>query len=217
MRALFFLGLLVLSVPIVQAQNAAVEALPLHLQSRVVDSDPLMDFRTQNVPQGRVDRDTGVLRAAYRLAPTVLLSATHEATARAYLDAEAERFGWATADDLLLVREIDGHYSAHLTFQQTFGGIPVHNRFVKVSMGSDGHPSMVLSGYAPHLRDAGPVRLQPLMDASDAVLRAQQETLAQGVSTPELVVYPSTAATVSLAYDGLTGRQRGSVGGAHGC
>ena len=186
------------------AQNRAVrpafEALTPAVQARVVPDDPLLRFRTQAVAGGRIDIDDGVLRAAYRIGRRMPTAATPEAAARAYLDAEAPRFGWTDADDLALKTVTPGRYSTHLTFQQTFFGLPVYNRLVKVNLNRDGQPTMVLSSYAPHLARLGAFNPSPSLSAAAAEARVQAAVSAQGAltSTPELVVYP--AATPRLAW-----------------
>ena len=76
----------------------AVEALTVEAQARVVRADTLLRFRTRAVPGGRVDIDEGVLRAAYRLGQRVTPAASPEATARAYLTAEAARSSTESAN-----------------------------------------------------------------------------------------------------------------------
>ena len=178
-----------------RVSSLALDALPVQMQSLVVPGDPLSLFRTEAVPGGRVDLDSGVLRAAYRIAPSMTLEATPEATARAYLDAESARFGWASVRDMELIEEVIGRYSTHLKFQQTFFGVRVYNRFVKVNMSRAGHPTMVLSGYAPHLEDVEVFSAAPALGANDAAAIAQQSLSTQTVRTsaPELVVHPTEA------------------------
>ena len=206
-RLLPFLALVVLlgvfaepSLAQDRTSRVAFEALTPAVQARVVTGDPLLRFRTQAVPGGRVDVDEGVLRAAYRIGRRVPLAATPEATARAYLNAEAPRFGWPDADDLDLKTVVRGRYSTHLTFQQTFFGLPVYNRLIKVNLNPAGQPTMVLSGYAPHLARLSTFNTSPSLSAAAAQARVQAAVSAGGArtSTPELVVYP--AQTPRLAW-----------------
>ncbi len=198
-RLLLFLALVVFvgifaegSVAQDRVVRPAFEALAPEAQARVVPEDPLARFRTQAVPGGRVDLDDGVLRAAYRIGRRVPQAATPEAMARTYLDAEAARFGWSDAADLELKAVTTGRYSTHLTFQQTFSGLPVYNRMIKVNLNRDGQPTMVLSGYAPHLARLGAFNPNPSLSASAAAARAQEVVSQNGArtTTPELVVYP---------------------------
>ena len=113
-RLLSFLALVVLLSVFAEASFAqdrtsrvAFEALTPAVQARVVTGDPLLRFRTEAVPGGRMDVDDGVLRAAYRIGRRVPQAATAEATARTYLNAEAARFGWPDADDLDLMFRTD--------------------------------------------------------------------------------------------------------------
>ena len=177
-----------------RAARIAVEALAAEAQARVVPVDTLLRFRTRAVPGGRIDVDEGVFRAAYRIGRRVTPEASHEAMARAYLTAEADRFGWTRVDDdLALETVVQGRYSTHVTYQQTFYSLPVYNRLVKVNLNRDGQPTMVTSSYAPHLARAGVFNPTPSLSTAAAETRAQALVSARGArtSTPELVVYPS--------------------------
>ena len=177
-----------------QEQPREVEALPESTRRFVVISDPVSQLPATAVEGGRVDPESGVYRAVYRIPATTPVLESPDATARAYLEAEKERFGWTTAEDLQLVDEHAARYSRHLTYQQIFAGVPVYNRFVKVSLGSDGRPAMVTSGYAPHLEDITGFNPAPRLDESAAVRIAG---LAFGSDSAHadparLVVYPDT-------------------------
>lgn len=180
------------------AQDQAAPAaslLRLEARARLVEQDTSLDFRTRVVPGGRFDVEAGVLRAAYRIAPGAApAAATPEAAARAYLSAEAARFGFRPqTDDLVLVSVETSPYSSHLLFEQVFFGLPVHHRRVKVNLDAQGRPTMVLSGYAPHLARINRFDATPSLSPDEAVDRVRQ--LVDGplarTTTPELVVYPS--------------------------
>ena len=175
-----------------QNQKASVDLLPAASQSLVVLYEPTMQFNEITIPNGRRDVDAGVLRAAYGIQAAGPVQATPELTARAWMAQVGGEFGWSTGEDLVLVDEVETAFSAHLTFQQTFHGIPVHRRFIKVNLGADGLPTMVLSAYAPHLAGAGAFDVAPLINADQArTIATQLVTLGDASSTePVLVVYP---------------------------
>ena len=116
-------------------------------------ADTLTRFRTRAVPGGRIDEDSGVLRASYRIqVDPAIVGGDVEASARRYLAREAGAFGFdPSLQDLVLVTRVEGERSSHLTFQQVYRGIPVYNRTVRVNLDARRAPTQVLSGYAPAL------------------------------------------------------------------
>lgn len=176
----------------VQAQTRPLTAAA---RAHLVEQDSLLNFRTQPVTNGRYDVDAGVLRAAYRIEADLRVPAgAPAASARAFLEAAAPRFGWAPAgDDLDVVSVVETPHSSHVVLQQTFFGRPVYHRRVKVSLDRHGQPTMVLSGYAPHLRQIRSFDSQPALSADAAAARVREIVTADRMTTgtPELVVYPS--------------------------
>ncbi len=189
--ALLFFGLLCFADA--TAQTRTLDVLRGDARARLAEADPLVTFRTQQVPGGRMDVEEGVLRAAYRLAARVPQGASPEATARAFFALAAPDFGWALeADDLRLAEVQEGRYAHHLVFQQTFFDLRVYNRLVKVNLDRSGQPTMVMSGYAPHLRSLRTFNPRPSLSAAEA--KARTEALIEGgaaTSAPELIVYPT--------------------------
>jgi hypothetical protein len=161
---------------------------------RLAPVDTLLHFRTRSVPGGRIDMAEGVWRAAYRLQAPVAETSTPEAAARSYLRHLASSFGWtAEATELHLVSTHPSPSSYHLVFQQTFAGLPVYQRRVKVNLDARRQPTMVLSAYAPHLRRVAGFNPTPTLAAS-AVGALVQQRVVQGAFThspPQLVVWPS--------------------------
>lgn len=161
---------------------------------RLAPVDTLLHFRTRPVPGGRIDVDDGVWRAAYRLRARVAETSTPEAAARSYLRHLAPQFGWtAETAELHLAAGHQTPVSHHLVFQQTFAGLPVYNRRVKVNLDAGRQPTMVLSAYAPHLNHVAGFDPRPSLSVSD-VRSLVQARVVQGAfthSTPELVVWPS--------------------------
>ena len=183
---------LVMCTEVSLAQKRSAVQLPAASQGYAVAVDPSMQFNERSVSGGRIDADHGVWRAAYRIKAPGPALATAEATARAWMAEQGERFGWATAEDLVLTENIATGYSAHLTFEQTFRGLPVHRRSVRVNLGRDGLPTMVLSAYAPHLKQVGSFDVVPSVTMAQARRLAEQAISAGGASStePVLVVYP---------------------------
>ncbi|HMB91320.1 MAG TPA: hypothetical protein VKP65_10770, partial [Rhodothermales bacterium] len=199
-RLILLVVLLLCSLPAdLMAQQrttqAALDALQPAARSRVARTDTLLSFRTQAVPGGRLDVDAGVLRSAYRIsASAVSPSAAPETNARAVLAEVAPDFGWTTQAEALRLDAVrTTRNSTHLSFQQTFYGLPVHNRQVKVNLDGTGRPTMVLSGYAPHLKAMRSFDAQPRITAGAAEAEASRLVSSTGArtSTPDLVVYPS--------------------------
>ena len=194
-----FCGLCALLISPVQAQvpsysTRALNALNTEARQFFVEQDSILTFRTRPVAYGRLDVDHDVLRAVYRIQTTVARAATPEETARSYLRSVHSSFGWPEDLRDLEVRSVrTGRYASHIEFQQILGSIPVYKRYVKVNLDRDGQPTLVLSGYAPHLRRIQRFDHRPTLSERDAVRRVQ--LLGNGTpidtGTANLVVYPS--------------------------
>ena len=179
--------------PAAAQPEAALEALPDSSKSKVIRHDPLLQFRLEPKGNERTDLDHGVIRAAYQLQPDMRALDSPEATARAWLQIHAGRFGISRIANLTLIRHVKTGGIHHLTFGQTHQGVPVYNRTIQVNLGRDGLPSMVLSAYAPHL-DKGPaVGILPKLLADDAKEQAALAVSDQAVQTGDatLHIYPS--------------------------
>ena len=94
---------------------------------RLGSEDAFLKVKSRSVQDGRIDIDTGIQRALY-----------DQASRKAYLhpgkflDAEAARFGFRSVEeDLELVKDDVRENSRHLTYQQTFAGLPVDGRLVR--------------------------------------------------------------------------------------
>lgn len=151
------------------------ERLSTPAAERFALADTLTRFRTRTVPGGRLDLDSGVLRAAYRIpADGSLLDGTAEASARRYLAREAGAFGLdPSLQDLVVIGRVVGERSSHLTFQQVYRGIPVYNRTVRVNLDARGAPTQVLSGYAPALAPPSGIAPAPILSPEDVVALAR--------------------------------------------
>ncbi len=201
-RALSRITLLIVlgygAAPAVEAQEissqvAASTYLEPEVQQRVATVDSLTQFRTELRPDGRFDLDHRVLRAEYHIRADPSPQLQTEAAARRYLRTSEAKFGISDPENqLILSAEKHGYRSSHVTFQQTYRGVPVYNREVKVNLDRDGRPTMVLNGFAPHLSSAGLLATDPSISVDEAARRAAEvgrSDLETGV--PELVVYPS--------------------------
>ena len=186
------LALFVPCLALGQVQSPAAQWLPAASQALAVSADPTLQFHQVSVPGGRMDVKSGILRAAYGIKALGPALATPEMTARAWMAQEGTAFGWSTTEDLRLEAAIQTGRSTHLTFQQTFRGLPVHQRQVKVNLGPDGLPTMVVSAYAPHVADVGPFSTQPSVSADRArqIALRSVTTGAASSNEPALVVYP---------------------------
>lgn len=197
--AISFLFLVVLGVVETRAQtrekhSVAARAISADERVHIVVADTSSDLRTRPVTYGRVGVTSGVSRAVYRIDTEISFSGSPETVARAYLKQTAAEFGLdPSTEDLEVVEVKRGRYSSHVTFRQTFRGLPVYNRQVKVNLDRNGQPTMVISGYASHLADRQPLDINPLVPESEVITRTK--SLFTGVTVllgePELNVYPS--------------------------
>ena len=53
-------------------------------------------------------------------------------------------------------------------------GLPIHRRYVKVNLGADGLPTMVVSDYAPHLQNIAGLNTTPAFSAAKAQSMAHE-------------------------------------------
>ena len=180
------------------------QGLPPEVQQRVHVADTSLAGPTRLVTQrragelrasgGRVDAETGLARAAYHIHRSGGDGRLPVQAARAYLRKAASAFGWAPDLHELEVESVRTRsHSSHVTFRQVLRGIPLYQRQVRVSLDRAGQPSMVISGYAPHLEQAGNFDPRPRLTPEAAAARAR--ALGAGAvqaGSPELVVYPAS-------------------------
>ncbi len=179
------------AVPVRAQRPSNTAALSAEARAHLVLADTTI--RTARIPGGRIDLNDGVVRAVYRLHFDLEALASPEATARAYLRKTASAFGW-TPDlgnlEFESITEAPG--SRHVIFRQTFRGIPVAGRRVKVNLDRKGQPSMVLSAYAPELDARMPFDPRPSVSASRVADVVREAVIPGGgqIGTAELVVVP---------------------------
>lgn len=175
-----------------QDRSAAIQSLPAASQAAVVTEDVWSYIPSTRVQNGRIDEELGIFRAAYQLTPAITPEATAEATARKWLADDGARFGIDTPDVLELVNEKQSLGAQHLTFQQTLAGVKVYGRFVHINLDKTGLPTMVISGYAPHLENVTFFNPIPALNATQAESLAQRAVSETGASsrTPDLLVLP---------------------------
>jgi hypothetical protein len=175
---------------IVDVQREARSVLRDDLLKIARSSDQTVRFRTSRTPSGRVDLEAGVARAVYRVSGSVAAASAHE-TALTLLRSRSAEFGWSSAAaDLRLLEVRDTGVSQHVLFEQTYRGLPVHRRYVKVNLGRGGLPESVLSGYAPGL-DRADLSITPSVGAESvrSIVR-DLSLLPVASSEPVLVVVP---------------------------
>ena len=74
-------------------QLQGAQALPLAARAYVVEFDPASQIETKAVLEGRVDVQSGVYRAVYRIEKDTPVLSSARATAKAYLEAKKAQFG----------------------------------------------------------------------------------------------------------------------------
>ena len=162
-----------------------------HAQNRtdVLKREATLTFLTELQGAVRVDIDSGLRRAWYRSARAIAPVGADE-----FLKSGAAEFGWSdTLDDLELVDDIRRSRSRHQVWQQTFEGIPVSGRTVRVNLDREDRVTMVMSAFEP-------VKADPSFDTRPAVtpeqaIRRAADGLASGRanrSEPELVIHQPT-------------------------
>ncbi|MFK7848754.1 MAG: T9SS type A sorting domain-containing protein [Rhodothermales bacterium] len=187
------------------AIRQVVEAQLPNALPYLVEQDLASRFNTVRQGNNVRDVDAGILRAKYRITdhPEALINATAspEAASKLYLTSVQQAFGLSAAlDDLELINVTSGRFGSHVTFQQSFDGVPVYGRFVKVNLNAAGLPTMIFSGYAQHLTQQTNLNTQPQYAANSAISQIETVLTQDNLKTsePELVVYP--AETPRLAW-----------------
>ncbi|MCY4172084.1 MAG: T9SS type A sorting domain-containing protein [Bacteroidetes bacterium] len=178
---------------IAQDQSVAYQALPAASQLMVVSENDWTSYETIDISDGRIDKQLGILRAAYNLNPDIVPDATPEATARKWLEVDGHKFGIHLTETLELVRETETVGASHLTFQQTLSGVRVFGSYMHVNIGRSGLPVMATSTYMPHIEQVDTFQPIPAIHASQAEIIAQQAVSDQSASSmpAELFVLPN--------------------------
>ena len=163
-------------------------------QAYLAQSDPTTDFNLIHVPGGIIDADLNIRRAGFGLSPNMNALETSEATARAWVDEFGQAYGISSPDDLRVVRETGAHGVRHITFQQMSGDIPVYERYVHVNLGLNGLPTMVSSGYAPHIEEFDNANTLPSVSESQARTAAGAAITADAfeIHSASLQLYPES-------------------------
>ncbi len=145
-----------------------------------------VQFETKLDSRGRIDLRSGLVRARYAQQRFRTFTDPED-----FLKAESARFGWKREmDDLVLISDKRRSASRHLTYQQTFAGLPVDAHQVRVNMDREGRVSMVLSAFVPVNADERLFNIQPTVSSSEATSRALNELAPNGgqVSAAELII-----------------------------
>ena len=178
---------LAMDTPIATAQKETQrQMLPQRSHSYLIKQDPLSNFNLRNIDGQIIDADLSILRAGFDLSPDISVMATPEATARAWVDLYGKEYGITSSKHLEVIRETGAHGVRNITFQQVFAGIPVYRRYVHVNLGLHGLPTMVQSGYAPHLERVPLISTDPALSENQA-----QELAGHAISSGKFEIYRS--------------------------
>jgi zinc metalloprotease ZmpB len=132
---------------------------------KVVQRVNEVDFQTQTRSNGSFDVNSGLTRSRFRQFESQIYRSPEQ-----FLIEEGDGFGWKSPDiDLRLISDDVAASSRHVTYQQTFKGLPVLDHMVRVNMDREGRVSMVLSAYSPVLAPEGTFNVVPSTPSSQAV------------------------------------------------
>lgn len=132
--------------------------------ARRVDRVQEIEFKTANRVDGTIEVSTGLVRSKYRQFENREYRSPNE-----FLRAEGSAFGWVEPEkDLVLISDLQNGSSRHVTYQQTFKGLPVLDHRVRVNMDAAGRVSMVLSAFSPMAADEVTFNATPLITGPDA-------------------------------------------------
>lgn len=138
-------------------------ALARQQRVRVADHDSTLRFRTVPTPGGRFDPDHRVMRSA-----TWRRASDRPRSASAFLRDEGASFGVREPDDLELVRDRVRSRTRHLTYRQTWAGLPVYGRSVGVNLDERGRVTMVTSSFTPIDEPESLFDVRPAVSQADA-------------------------------------------------
>ncbi len=134
-----------------------------------------LTFETTRRQEGSWDVNAGVYRARYR----EMDRGTYHSV-REYLESTAQDYGWSRpAEELELVREVNLTKSRHLTYQQTFAGLPVLDHTVRVNLDPQNRVSFVQNAYV------AVETKEDLFDIRPAVTAEAAETIAMNDLAPK--------------------------------
>ncbi len=142
------------------AQHRLIEPESRHaegerLRQRVATVDSVITLRTRRVHDGRVDVQSGLVRARYRIDADDRRAARRGNDPFSFLRPLADELGIADpTTQLVLDEDLNLPHSRHLTFRQVLDGTPVLGAYVRINIGVDGKPTMVLNGFRPHVAGA---------------------------------------------------------------
>jgi zinc metalloprotease ZmpB len=153
-----------------EAQQRTRPAAPSPITIRVADGRAATSATGGLVP-----------RAAYRLSV--------DTRGKEPAAALAQRFGWQPGD-LELLERVNLGGSSHVVYQQTHEGLPVLNRFVRVSLNASGYATMVVSGYEPGLDYRGFSSRPDLPPAKATTVAIAAVGGDSHAAEPELVIVP---------------------------
>lgn len=161
LRVLIFL-LSVLSSP------GLVTAQIHHVPETVETVDTLLQRRTHVRHFARLEDRTGTARALYHPRKLPQTAVSDDEAARSVLRRD-RRIGWSgAAEDLRLVDEKTSPGGRHLTYQQFVKGVPVLDRYTRVSLDRRGEPTFIVNGFAPHLERLADFDVSPGLSAASA-------------------------------------------------
>ena len=167
---------------------SAAAAQPARIYS--ARADTAAAYETRAAANGLIDADEGILRSAYNVRARVRPGLHSEEAALEHLTA-TPAYGVST-ESLLLRDRRGGKYATHLTFQQTFFGLPVYGREVKVNLDAHGQPTLVINGYAPHLDRVEEFDPEPKLTSNDVPGRvAAHLGIDINGTAPRLMAYAS--------------------------
>lgn len=172
--------LVLLAIPLTAAAQQRV---------RVADHDSTLSFRTARTSEGRFDLDHRVMRSA-----TWREGSRRPRSATAFIRERGAAFGWREPDELELVRESVRSRSSHLTYRQTYAGLPVYGRRVGVNLDDRGRVSMVTSSFTPIEEPESDFDVRPALSGDDAGRRAMAAVSPAGgtIAESRLVVLPES-------------------------
>ena len=134
-----------------------------------------LTFETTRRQEGSWDVNAGVYRARYR----EMDRGTYHSV-REYLESTAQDYGWSRpTEELKLVREVTLTKSRHLTYQQTFAGLPVLDHTVRVNLDPRNRVSFVQNAYV------AVETKEDLFDIRPAVTAEAAETIAMNDLAPK--------------------------------
>lgn len=175
--------------------DQVLQALSAEARAAVERPASALLHSTRTIPDGRIDRQTGIRRAVYTPEAVSTGATDPERAARLYLRQYHQQFGLSSdLEELTLDEVVESPGGHHVTFRQIARGIPIYLGSVKVNLDRSLRPVSVFNDIYEHVtRPSRPIDSSPSIsrDRARRIVREGISNRGARAKSPELYIYPS--------------------------